>query len=110
NTGNVAGPLVSFGTLRLLQDYHPASPTMATFAERGPSGTQPACHSLATEAVCAQRSTTMYRQPLWLGLCCLLLISRAAFAAPPDPIRADEQTLQAAGLGTDDAALIDFFR
>jgi cyclophilin family peptidyl-prolyl cis-trans isomerase len=52
----------------------------------------------------------MDRQPLLLSLCCLLLISRGALAAPPDAINADEQTLKAAGLGTDDAALIDFFR
>jgi peptidyl-prolyl cis-trans isomerase B (cyclophilin B) len=32
------------------------------------------------------------------------------FAAPPDAIETDEEILRAAGLGTDDAALLDFFR
>jgi cyclophilin family peptidyl-prolyl cis-trans isomerase/HEAT repeat protein len=52
----------------------------------------------------------MHRQPLLLSLCWLLLSVTGTLAAPPDASNADEETLKAAGLGTDDAALIDFFR
>jgi cyclophilin family peptidyl-prolyl cis-trans isomerase len=52
----------------------------------------------------------MRRHPLQLSLCCLLLIVTGILAAPPEAINADEVTLKAAGLSTDDAALIDFFR
>jgi len=52
----------------------------------------------------------MHRYPLLLSLCCLLLIVTGTLAAQPEAIKADEETLKAAGLGTDDAALIDFFR
>jgi cyclophilin family peptidyl-prolyl cis-trans isomerase/HEAT repeat protein len=52
----------------------------------------------------------MHREPLLPSLCCLLLVVAGARAEPPDAINADEQTLKAAGLGTEDAALIDFFR
>jgi peptidyl-prolyl cis-trans isomerase B (cyclophilin B) len=52
----------------------------------------------------------MHCQRLLLNLCCLHLIVGGSLAASPDAIKADEETLTAAGLGTDDAALIDFFR
>jgi hypothetical protein len=51
----------------------------------------------------------MHRQPLLLCLCCLHLIVTGTLAASPDSIKTDEETLKAADLGTDDAALIDFF-
>jgi peptidyl-prolyl cis-trans isomerase B (cyclophilin B) len=52
----------------------------------------------------------MQRQPHLISVCCLLLIVTGTLAAQPDAIEADEETLKAAGLGTDDAALIEFFR
>jgi cyclophilin family peptidyl-prolyl cis-trans isomerase/HEAT repeat protein len=52
----------------------------------------------------------MHRQLLLLSLCSLLFIVAGTLAAPPDATKADEDTLKAAGLVTDDAALIDFFR
>jgi peptidyl-prolyl cis-trans isomerase B (cyclophilin B) len=52
----------------------------------------------------------MQRQPLLPSVCCLFLIVTGTFAAQPDAVKADEETLKAAGLGTDDAALIEFFR
>ena len=52
----------------------------------------------------------MHHRQLLLGLGCILLIASASFAGPPDELKADEETLKAAGIGTDDAALIDFFR
>jgi cyclophilin family peptidyl-prolyl cis-trans isomerase/HEAT repeat protein len=51
----------------------------------------------------------MHRRPLLPSLCCLLLVT-GTLAASPEAIKGDEETLKAAGLGTDDAALIDFFR
>jgi cyclophilin family peptidyl-prolyl cis-trans isomerase len=53
---------------------------------------------------------TMQRQRVLLSVCCLVLIATGTLAAPCDEIQADEETLNAAGLGTDPAALIDFFR
>jgi len=52
----------------------------------------------------------MHRRPLFLSLCCLLLIVTGTLAARPDAIKNDEKTLKTAGIGTDDAALIDYFR
>jgi cyclophilin family peptidyl-prolyl cis-trans isomerase len=52
----------------------------------------------------------MYRQPFLLSLCFLPLIVTGTLVASPDAIKTDEETLKAADLGTDDAALIDFFR
>lgn len=52
----------------------------------------------------------MHRQPLLPCLCCLLLVAPETRAAPADAASADEETLKAAGLRTDDVALIDFFR
>src|SRR5262249_53349054 len=69
-----------------------------------------ACNPPASEAVCTYRSTNMHRRPRLLSLCCLLLIATGTLAVQPDATKADEETLKAAGLGTDDAALIDFFR
>src|SRR5262245_5905960 len=52
----------------------------------------------------------MHRGQLLLSLYCLLLIVTRTLAAAPDAIKDDEETLKAAGIGTEDAALIDFFR
>ena len=52
----------------------------------------------------------MPRKPFLLGFCCLLLIVTGICAEVPDAVKADEETLKTAGLGTDDAALLDFFR
>jgi peptidyl-prolyl cis-trans isomerase B (cyclophilin B) len=49
------------------------------------------------------------RQPL-LSFGCLLIIVTGTLGTPAGAIKDDEETLKAAGLGTDDAALIDFFR
>jgi peptidyl-prolyl cis-trans isomerase B (cyclophilin B) len=51
----------------------------------------------------------MHHRPLLHSLCCLLLIVRGTLAQH-DAVKVDEETLKAAGIGTDDAALIDFFR
>src|SRR5262249_10283052 len=45
-----------------------------------------------------------------LCLCSLLLLVTGTRAGPPNATNADEETLKAVGLGTDDAALLDFFR
>lgn len=52
----------------------------------------------------------MFHKPFLLSLYCFSFGAIGTFAASPYPIEADEQTLKAAGLGTDAAALIEFFR
>jgi cyclophilin family peptidyl-prolyl cis-trans isomerase len=49
----------------------------------------------------------MLRSPLLLGLFFFPVAVMGAFVSSPE---SDEETLKAVGLGTDDAALIDFFR
>jgi cyclophilin family peptidyl-prolyl cis-trans isomerase len=52
----------------------------------------------------------MLRKPLLLSLACFPLAVMGAFAPQPDKSDVHEETVKAVGLGTDDAALIDFFR
>jgi peptidyl-prolyl cis-trans isomerase B (cyclophilin B) len=52
----------------------------------------------------------MQRHAILLSVCCLLLVVTGSLGAQTDAVKADEETLRAAGLATDDAALLDFFR
>src|SRR5262249_44394239 len=87
------GPFRRTVTPRALQWRHSS--------ERGPGRHAPAR---------AHRATAMGRLPTLLCLCSLLLLVTGTRAGPPNATNADEETLKAVGLGTDDAALLDFFR
>src|SRR5262245_49782172 len=73
----------------------------------GRSGTQPDCNPPANEVVYTHRSTTVHYRPRLVSFCCVLLMVTENLAAQPDAVKADEATLKAAGVGTDDAALIE---
>src|SRR5262245_2056084 len=46
----------------------------------------------------------------WSAFCLLVVLTGAPVAAERDPVLEDEKTLKAAGLATDDKALVQFFR
>src|SRR5262245_39977684 len=52
----------------------------------------------------------MFHRSLLLSSCSFLFAAMSAFATSPDLIDDDVQTLKSAGVGTDAAALIEFFR